>query len=92
MACGLAMAYNTCMPPMTKATTCVLNKQGRALRPLNARCAMQTGMSTHSAAEPGLDASDIDAGWDLIGDLREALPEAATNGASAGARPYPCLV
>ena len=48
-------------------------------------------MSAHSAAEPGLDASDIDAGWDLIGDLREALPDAATNGSCAGACPYPCL-
>ena len=61
------------------------------MRRSRARCAMQAGMSAHSAAEPGLDASDIDAGWDLIGDLREALPDAATNGASAGACPYPCL-
>lgn len=68
-----------------------LEKQCGALRRPLAACAMQAGMSAHSAAEPGLDASDIDAGWDLIGDLREALPDAATNGSCAGACPYPCL-
>lgn len=40
-----------------------------------------------SGVESALDTSDIDSGWDLIGDLREALPDAATNGAAEGGAP-----
>lgn len=54
-------------------------------------CAGQDGMGAKSTPDLALDASDIDSGWDLIGDLREALPDTATNGASVeGMGPYPC--
>jgi hypothetical protein len=46
----------------------------------------QAGMG-QSGAESALDASDIDSGWDLLGDLREALPDVATNGAAEGRAP-----
>ena len=46
----------------------------------------QAGMG-QSGAESALDASDIDSGWDLLGDLREALPNVATNGAAEGRAP-----
>ncbi|KAK9839262.1 hypothetical protein WJX81_004583 [Elliptochloris bilobata] len=54
---------------------------------MQVRClAQEAGMGAHSAPEPGLDAYDSDSGWDLIGDLREALPDTATNGGAAGAK------
>lgn len=54
-------------------------------------CAGQDGMGAKSTPDLALDASDIDSGWDLIGDLREALPDMATNGASVeGIGLYPC--
>ena len=47
-----------------------------------ARCAMQAGMNTHSAVEPGLDASNVNALKDVISALRKALLDAAADGAS----------